>query len=164
MITAPNQRTITINREKIVKGGNKRYTLVYCDNMNQASRTLNGSGFKLYMYFLSNADQYLSGFSPKAVKDAMGLSENTARDAWKELEDKKYIIKDKGNKYYFYETPVLNGIRSVQVKKEFIDEDTDQIYHWTYDELLAAVQNPTLARELWETAKEENENVKELNF
>ena len=50
------------------------------------------------------------------------------------------------------------------MKKEFIDEDTNEIYHWTYDELLAAVQNPTLARELWETAKEENTNAKEFTF
>ena len=80
------------------------------------------------------------------------------------MEEKKYKIKEKCNKYYFYETPVKNGIRSVQVKKEFIDEDTNEIYHWTYDELLAAVQNPTLARELWETAKEENTNAKEFTF
>jgi hypothetical protein len=39
-------------------------------------------------------------------------------------------------------------------KKEFIDTDSNSIFYWTYEELIAQVKDRATADMLWNSAKE----------
>lgn len=72
-----------------------------------AMRNLNGNAFKIWRYLLRWYGKDYFYFSPAAIRKELGLGENGATTARKELEKKGYLIpvKDKENVYIF--TPVL---------------------------------------------------------
>ena len=72
-----------------------------------AMRNLNGNAFKIWRYLLRWYGKDYFYFSPAAIRKELGLGENGATTARKELEKKGYLmpVKDKENVYIF--TPVL---------------------------------------------------------
>lgn len=157
MISFPNQRIITINRNIPNKSKDKKpFVMIYCSAIDQASKNLKGEvAFKLWLYLAGNTDGYTEAFSPQALKERLGVSLDSARDAFKQLVQKKYLVLDEGtkNRYSFYEKPKTN-LSAVVMKKEFIDEDTNQIHILTFQELLTEVGNDKeLANQLWNEAK-----------
>lgn len=72
-----------------------------------AMRNLNGNAFKVWRYLLRWYGKDHFYFSPAAIKKELGLGENGATTARKELEQKGYIkqVEGKENTYIF--TPVL---------------------------------------------------------
>ena len=67
------------------------------------------------------------------------MCKDTARKAIKELIEKGYI--DENEKGYdFYEYPRRKPvIKPIGEKKEFVDNETGEIYVYTYNQLVAAV-------------------------
>ena len=154
MITSPNQRIVSINRNTPKKESNKPFAYIYCDAIQAASRNLQGeTAFKLWMYLASNKHNYTFAWSPKAFSETYGCSEKSAREAFNQLIVKNYLIPGSHkNDYYFQETPAAS-ISAIAEKREFIDNDTNTLYYWTYAELLEQIKNKQLADTLWQSAK-----------
>lgn len=78
--------------------------IAYQDNISAALKDLSNSAFKVYIYFLFHKDGYSIAFSPEYFRKSVNICKDTARKAFKELQEKGYIIKtDRG--YEFYEYP-----------------------------------------------------------
>lgn len=73
--TYANQKAIIINRTLPKKGERKKFLSAYYDSITLAARTLSGEvAFKLYLYLLSNQDQYVDNFSPANFAADFGTS------------------------------------------------------------------------------------------
>jgi hypothetical protein len=72
--TSPNQKTITIKKEK---ADNKNY---YCkinlSALECAATDLKSGAFKLWIYFAKNQDNYSFGLSNKAVAETFGIKKD----------------------------------------------------------------------------------------
>lgn len=164
MNTYPNQNTFIINKEDVKQGSGKSrpYLTAYIDTIQNASKNLTGNSFKLYIYLLSNVNNYTSAFSPRDVADKYGCSVDSARESFKTLVNKGYLTLIEGTKtkYIFTDVATISPISLPStitnniLKKKFKDNDTGIIYEWTYKELLANCENnQELAQELWKGAK-----------
>ena len=88
-----------------------------------AMRNLNGNAYKIWRYLLRWYGKSYFYFSPAAIRKELGLGENGATSARKELEAKGYItpMPDKENVYTF--TPVLPiDYENLKNKKDLADE------------------------------------------
>jgi len=101
----PNQRGIRIHRENINSGTKEKFLAVKYDNLVYAMNDLTNSAFKVYIYFITNKDNYIMGISPAAINKVTGVCLETARKAIRELEIKGYIVLSQYLKYDFYEVP-----------------------------------------------------------
>ncbi len=164
MNTYPNQNIFIINKEDVKQGSGKLrpYLTAYIDTIQTAAKNLTGNSFKLYIYLLSNVNNYTSAFSPKDVADKCGCSVDSARESFKTLVNKGYLNLIEGTKtrYIFNDVATTSPISLPStivnniVKKRFKDNDTGNIYEWTYKELLTNCENnQELAQELWKGAK-----------
>ena len=97
MKSFPNQYSIVINREAVKNssGKNRPYLIVYNDNLTTAMKKLSGTAFKVYIYLISNKDNYKLEYSPQAIANEIGIGKDSARKALKEFEAKRYIIPDR---------------------------------------------------------------------
>ena len=78
--TYANQKAIVINRTLPKKGERKKFLSAYYDSITLAARTLSGEvAFKLYLYLLSNQDQYIDNFSPANFSSDFGTSVDRTR-------------------------------------------------------------------------------------
>lgn len=68
----------------------------------EAMRVLNGNAFKLWMYLLSWEGNGVYYFSPASVAKDLGISDEGARNAKKELINKGYCIEISENKLEFF--------------------------------------------------------------
>lgn len=105
MVTYPNQKIITIMKSMPKKNAkNDPYAVINIAACKAAMNLLSQPAFKLYMYLMFNQDGYELALSPKAVKDAIGLSETSYRAAIKNLEEVGYIHKS-GEQYLAFDVP-----------------------------------------------------------
>lgn len=139
MVTSPNQRIIKINREKVNYKDSKRpYMIAYTDLIEQASQDLSGGAFKVYIYMISNQDNYKFGCSPQDISNRYGLNVDTVKKAINKLIEKGYLVKNNGT-YEFYEKPLVLDLEPVEkVKKKFRTKNGN-IIELTYDELIYKV-------------------------
>ncbi|MGN0803838.1 MAG: hypothetical protein ACI4MS_00455 [Candidatus Coproplasma sp.] len=101
--TSPNQKIITINREKCAEP----FVYMTKENMVNAYKDINATALYLYMLLASNKDKYQFALSPKAILNQYGMPVSTCQDQVKKLIDKGYLIqrKEGSNLYDFYEIP-----------------------------------------------------------
>lgn len=103
MITYPNQRVVTVFKPDC----SKDFLQINNQEWQAAASTLKTySAFKLYLYFASNINGYSVALSPIAIEEAIGISENTYRAAFKELVECGYLtqVEGKKNMYVFHTT------------------------------------------------------------
>lgn len=108
MATNPNQRMVITHRTMPQRESGKPYLAVYCENIARASRTLSGEvAFKLYLYLLSNQDNYKFSFSPQAFSNEYGVSADRTRKVWEQLMEAGYIKRSTNSAatFEFYELP-----------------------------------------------------------
>lgn len=152
----PNQRQITIHREAVNKNSVRLFLCAYQDNITNACKVLSHSCFKVYVALLFSKNGYSMEFSPKYISQLTGLCLDTIRKAFKELQEKGYILpaNETGTLNDFYETPQSKAkINVVREKREFVNNDTGEIMKLTYAELLDIVENEIEAKQIWEDAK-----------
>ena len=141
MVTSPNQRIIRINRNipKQTEDNTKPYMIAWSENIENASRNLStGGAFKVYMYLLSNKDNYTFGCSPQDISNKYGISLKTAKDGINQLIEQGYLVAINKNTYEFYETPRTTDLEPVaEVRKKFSSKG--QILELTYSELIVLV-------------------------
>ena len=95
MITYPNQRVVTIFKEDCKKD----FLQLNNGEWQAAAQVLKTySAFKLYLYFASNKNGFSIALSPVAIQEAIGISENTYRAAFKELVEAGYLTQSSSNK------------------------------------------------------------------
>ena len=99
--TVPNQRVVTIHREK----ARSDFLGIKNENWQSAARDLGAHALLLYLYLASNADGYDLALSPAAIRQAVGMARSTYHDQFVRLIDKGYLVETGGNTYDFYEVP-----------------------------------------------------------
>lgn len=162
MNSYPNQNTFLINKEDVKQGSgkNRPYLTAYIDTIQTAAQNLTGNSFKLYIYLLSNTNNYTSAFSPKDVADKYGCSIDSARDAFKTLINKGYLILIEGTKtkYIFKDVAVatpkdISTFVNVLEKKQF--KIGNDVVEWTFEELKKALSKETeeTIKTIWEENK-----------
>ena len=100
--TVPNQKTIIIHKKKYLKN----FLQVGIDEIQEVVSKYNKSTVALYLYLCANADGYNLALSQVALENAYGVSRSRYYEAVKQLEDDGYLVKDKGNTYNFYTSPI----------------------------------------------------------
>ena len=123
-----NQNMFQINRDMPAKGTQKKYLAIYQDNIFDAMQDLSGeAAIKVYIYLCSNQNSFNLDFSPKHCAMACGISENSARNATKQLIEKGYLVQDSKNHYQFSESPQKKPMclqtreRNFLLMRKFID-------------------------------------------
>ena len=137
----PNQKIVKINREKVEKvaAQGRLYLIVYQDNLLYAMKSLSHTAFKVYMFFLFNKDNYSIAYSPEYIHKQANICKETARKAFKELQEKGYIIKsDRGLEFYEYPKAAVK-LLPIGDKKEFVDNETGEVFNYSYNQLVAIV-------------------------
>lgn len=102
-MAAPNQRIAQVHKE--LTDDKHIYAKINNEALCKAALALNGSTFKLWIYFAKNQDNYQFELSAVAVKNYCGISDKTYRESVKELISKGYLVQRCKNYYDFYEVP-----------------------------------------------------------
>ena len=103
--TVPNQRIITVH--KALTDQQHIYTKNNLAALDEAAGKLKSlGGFKLYMYFAKNQDNYNFALSSKDFCDWSSLSIKAYNTAFAELVENGYLVSENNNTIYqFYEKP-----------------------------------------------------------
>ncbi|MCI5679533.1 MAG: hypothetical protein MR278_06125 [Bacteroidales bacterium] len=100
--TVPHQRLIAIHRTRATSD----FLGIKNSHWQAAARDLGAHGLMLYLYFASNADNFMLALSPTAIRQAVGMPTSTFRDQFLKLIDRGYLMqRGDGNTFDFYETP-----------------------------------------------------------
>ena len=100
----PNQKMVRVNKEMCDK--DHPYVMININAMSMAAKDLTPTQFQVWIYFAKNQKGYTFELSRAAVMDFCGIkSEKTYKDAIKTLVAKRYLVKEYGYKYDFYEIP-----------------------------------------------------------
>ena len=70
-----------------------------------AWRTLKPTTVGIWIFLVKNKPDFVLGFSPKQVKELMGINEKTSKTAIKELEEKGYLEQLENGTYICYTEP-----------------------------------------------------------
>lgn len=90
-----------------------------------AMRNLNGNAFKVWRYLLRWYGKKEFFYSPAAIKREIGLGENGATTARKELELKGYISAVSGKENIYIFTPVLPvDYENLKNKEDWNEDDS----------------------------------------
>lgn len=101
----PNQKTVVIDNDRVNTKSGRQYMMIYTSDVQNAALKLNGTAFKVYMYFAGLSDGFRCEYSPKHIQKAYGVSEDSARDAIKELTKNGFLIKQDEGTYIFRRNP-----------------------------------------------------------
>ena len=99
--TSPNQKIITIKKEKTDK--ENFYARINLNALERAAQNLKGGGFKLWIYFAKNQDNYTFALSAVEACRFCNFGKTTYHAAVQELIDVGYLVNTNGNHYDFYE-------------------------------------------------------------
>lgn len=148
------QRKIRINRQTVSasKQTGRIYLIAYQDNIKKAIKQLSASAFKCYLVLMMNKDQYQIDYSPQYFSSVASICRDTARKALKQLCQKNYLVKLDDKNYDFYEYPPFFLRKEKEQKRTVIDKYTGEVFHYTYKQLKALVNEQT-ANKLWQEAK-----------
>lgn len=135
MVSYPNSRMITINREQVKKNTTKHYLCAYTENILEASRVLSGTEYKCYIAIMCNRDGYSLTYSPEHISEITGVSTDSARKAFLALIDKGYIIpvNRKQSKFNFFETRKLAQAKE---RRYITNPSTGELVLMSYEDLV----------------------------
>ena len=103
MITVPNQKIVTVEKEPCGKGN--LYAAINLNALEAAAQDLDAGAFKLWIYFAKNQNGYEFALSSKDAHDAFGLGKSQYDTAVKKLISSGYLTNTQGNQYTFSEIP-----------------------------------------------------------
>ena len=125
-ITSPNQKTITVEKEKCDK--ENLYTMINLLALESAAADLKAGAFKLWVYIAKNQNGFTFGLSNKAVAEYFGIKKDQYDNAVKELIEKGYLIKIKSNEYVFKELAEKTTKRSGKNQHQKRVKPTNKYY------------------------------------
>ena len=97
MITYPNQKIITVFKEKVECD----FLQIQNGSWQWAAQDLNYNAFKIYLYLASNKDSYSIALSYVAINNLFPMSRHGYDNAIKELTDVGYLYHVAGNNWCF---------------------------------------------------------------
>ena len=101
--TVPNQKVVSVKKE--ITDEKHYYCKINLQALENASRGLQSGAFKLWVYFSKNQPNYTFALSSKEVEESFGIKIKQYNNAIAELIEKRYLVQEKGNLYFFYEIP-----------------------------------------------------------
>ena len=93
-----NERTILPDKSKL--GAREPYLIISHNDLNEACRRLNGGALKVYLYLAKNGIEWK--YLPESIAYTTGISNETARTAFKELVEEGYLTSVGGDRYQFH--------------------------------------------------------------
>lgn len=126
-MSVSKQRKILIERAS--ENVRKDYLKVSNDNLKAAMYNLKPNAFKLWIYLLDNRNGYKMDLYPCDFTRVTGMARTTYDRAFKELEEKGYLIKSpkQKNLYLFKEVSNLATEPADDVIESFDTEDFESI-------------------------------------
>jgi len=97
-MSVANQKIVRIHKPKY--DGN--FLQISKQEWQEASKSLNYSEFKLYLYLAGNMDNYKLELSQKAVENATGIRKTAYHDAVKKLKELGFLTEAYGNTFDFH--------------------------------------------------------------
>lgn len=98
-LTSPNaklykcQKAFRVRKIRTPEGTTDvRVSDIFKNDLLNAAKNLNGVAFKIYVYLISNQDNYIGGLSRTDIMSKLGISSKSYDNGIQELEDKKYFI------------------------------------------------------------------------
>ena len=122
-MSVPNQNVIFIHKDNVQK---EPFLSLNIETLKAVYKDLkNAYTFYLYLCLCCNQNKYKLEFSPQAIETHFGMPKATARDQFKKLVEKKYIVpyKENSNIYNFYAEPP----HIVQAKADAIEQESKSI-------------------------------------
>lgn len=126
-MSVPNQKKIIIERSS--ENCRKDFLKVSNNNLHLAMYNLSSNAFILWIYFTDNANGYPLDLYPIDFINITNLSRSTYDRAFKELEEKGYLIKSsiKKNLYLFKEESESNKIIKIDEVLSLEKDDLENI-------------------------------------
>lgn len=126
-MSVPNQKIVCIGKRK-VRDRNNIYATVNIEALRYATQHLDGSGFKLWLYFNKNQAGFQFELSQKACEE-WGIKRSSYYKAMRELESKGFLkrSKDGSNIYTFYEMPLSIMQKENKMENSFSGNKTISI-------------------------------------
>lgn len=158
MVSYPNQKSVVVHRNmpNKTKTTGRNYMIVYTDIIENASKNLKKpSSFKLFMYLVSNQDNYYSNLSTQDFSNTYGISLDSAKDAVNDLIEKGYLVLREKHLYDFYEYPQTSNIDFVPEEaktKTFTNQKTGEKITLTYEQTIEKFGSIN-GEKLWRNAK-----------
>lgn len=107
MKVSEGQKVLLVNKQPCDK--NHYYSVINLESIDYAALHLKGVPFQMWLYIAKNQNNYEFALSCNAFMDWCGCSKPTYLSAVKELEAKRFLVKEKNEKYKeyyrFYEMP-----------------------------------------------------------
>lgn len=152
----PNQKMVQVHRDmpKQTKDNPRTFTAVYTDNIEAAATNLGTkhTAFKMYLYLLSNKDNYKFALSPQDFANKYGVSLKAAKDAVNDLIAVGYLVLREKKTYDFYETPHSEEIEPVEEVRKRFKFKSGEVKELTFNEL-AEMTGQEKAKEIWRNAQ-----------
>jgi predicted transcriptional regulator len=134
------------------ESGKKRpYMIAYVDTIEHAAKELKNGAFKVYIYLLTNQNDYYFGLSPQDIANRYGINIDTAREGIKQLIDKGYLVSSSGNEFTFYDKKPVELSEKIDIMNEtrmFHTTKGEEVFY-TYAEILDAF-GVDEAKVIWE--------------
>jgi hypothetical protein len=86
------QKAFRINKTRTQEGvTDVRVSDIFKNDILAAAKNLNGVAFKIYMYLISNQENYIGGLSRADITTKLGISSKSYDNGIAELEEKGYF-------------------------------------------------------------------------
>lgn len=149
-----NQRTVRIGNSRIDMKSGRQFVAVYVSDIEKAAKELNGTAFKVYMYFCGMSEGFECEYSPKHIQKAYGVSEDSARDAIKELRTHGFLTKESDNVYVFHRN--IHEELSVYTERRLFRGESGNVKPLTKKQLYNYLKKKTSKEDIariWEAAE-----------
>jgi hypothetical protein len=123
--TVPNQKVITVKKEKTDE--KNYYCKINLSALEYSAIDLQSGAFKLWIYLAKNQPNYTFGLSSKALEENFGMKIKQYNNAVAELIEKGYLIKQKGNSYFFSEKPIKDNTVITKKDNENMTKSNNEI-------------------------------------
>ena len=104
----PNQKMLKIGEKKKC-GKDNWYCILNKEALLTALKLLNGNEIKVFLYFISNMENYTFALSSADICDKLNISRSTFTRAIKKFLEIGYLVKDEKGDYIFYDYPHLQS-------------------------------------------------------
>lgn len=131
-MSVPNQKKIIIERSS--DNARKDYLKVSNESLRSAMYNLGSSAFLLWIYFVDNANGYSLDLYPIDFCTITGLSDSTYRRAFKELEEKGYLLSSQKQKNLYLFKEKSSKASSPDVVNSLDNKDFNEIKSLFFEE------------------------------
>lgn len=118
-MSVPYQKIVKI-QPRIKRNANNRYAMFNLEALSEATKNLNGSGLKMWLYLNKNQDGFEVELSQAACSRDWGIKKDSYYNGIKELIIQGYLVPicEGSNIYYFYEKQKTEAIGKSQFFSE----------------------------------------------